>query len=364
MTARTKDRQKRSLFYRLVYLAALGFIIAVVVTVYLHFAYGWFAKNDSVSANGASVTADGDARYELAARDLGTVDGVDRDQRTPYDAGSRIALYLAREENGGYEKLAPDYMTDNEHTAILCHLINENPHEENSEDLAPGAFGVISFDIVLKDGYYSDFDIDFSFFPLGETAIEENGETVREPRPIVDPGASAQEQAEQQALLDELKEYLSGHVLFYKTRSAKQNGGYYYSDRLTDDSFTFELPASPDYVDGATGYRYYTVEIYWIWPSTFGQLALPDGDARIHVHPVYNDETSRGEILGYIEDHPGKFFRELAGNGNFTGANGESWESYNFVALSEGYNRADQLIGDHTQYLIVCIDVEPAGSAS
>ena len=364
MTARAKDRRKRSLLFKLIYLVALGLVISAAVTVYLHFAYGWFAKNDSVTATGAQVTANGESDYELAARDLGTIGGVDRDQRTPYDADSRIALYLAQEEHGGYEKLAPDYITDNDHTAILCHLINENPHEEDSEDLAPGAFGVISFDIVLKGDYSSDFDIDLSFYPLGEERVEENGAIVRVPSPIVDPDASAAEQAEQQALLNELEEYLSGHVLFYKTRSAKQNGGYYYSDRLTDDSFTFELPASPDYVDASTGYRYYTVEIYWIWPSTFGQLALPNGDARVHVHSVYNDETSRGEILTYISSHPGKFFRELAGNGNFQNAGGESWESLNFIALSEGYNRADQLIGDNTQYLVVCVDVEPANAAS
>ena len=357
MADRARGEQKRSLFYRLIYLAVLGLIIFTVVTVYLHFSYGWFTKNESVSAEGMKTAVNDEALFELAVRDR---DGTpDNDQRTPYDADSRIAEYLAREENGGYEKLDdadPSYITSNEHTAILCHLVNENPHEENSEDLAPGAFGKISFDIVLKGGYDADFDVALSFYPLG---IAANGD----PTPIVDPDETDPAvQAEQEELLTELQEMLSGHVLFYKTRSALINGGYYYSDRLTDDAFTFELPAAPDYPDPDTGDRYYTVEIYWIWPATFGQLALETDSPMVHAHPVYNDETERGEILTYISTHPGKFFRNLAIPAA-TAFAAADYPNYYFVELSEGYNHADQLIGDNTHFLIVCVDVEPAGAA-
>lgn len=354
MTDRARNNQKRSLFHRLIYLTVLGLILTAVITVYLHFSYGWFTKNESVSAEGMQAGVNDDSFYEIAVRDR---DGTpDNDQRTPYAADSPIAQYLAREENGGYEKLDPDYITDNGHTAILCHLVNENPHEENSEDLAPGAFGKISFDIVLKSDYDAGFDVALSFYPLG---IAANGD----PTPIVDPDETDPAvQAEQEELLTELQEMLSGHVLFYKTRSALINGGYYYSDRLENDAFTFELPAAPDYTDPDTGDRYYTVEIYWIWPATFGQLALENDSPMVHAHPVYNDETERGEILTYISTHPGKFFRNLAIPAA-TAFAAADYPNYYFVELSEGYNHADQLIGDNTHFLIVCVDVEPAGAA-
>ena len=90
-------------------------------------------------------------------------------------------------------------------SAILCHLVNENPHEENSEDLAPGAFGKISFDIVLKSDYDAGFAVALSFYPLG---IAANGD----PTPIVDPEETDPAvQAEQEELLSELQEMLSGH---------------------------------------------------------------------------------------------------------------------------------------------------------
>lgn len=338
---------------RLAYTAGLGLLTLVFIILYLHFSYGWFAKNETVSGENMQVSAQDESFFELAVRQRGAAAGDALDQRTPYADDSLIIQILGYDEYGGYEKRN---MTDNEHASIFCHLVNENPHEEDSEDLAPGAYGYISFDIVLSEGYDGSFDIDLSFLPLGLTA----GGV---PSPIVDPDETDPDViAEQEALLSEIRDLLSGHVLFYAGRSSLVNGGYYYSDRLTDDSFVFDLPASPDYTEN--GKNHYTVNIYWIWPSTFGQLALQNGDERVHVHSVYNDETERGEMLGYISSNPSKFFRGLAGGNPFQGSGGRSWEDLNFIALSEAYNRADQSIGDNTQYLIVCIDVGMHDAAS
>ena len=350
MSVQTEKKQSRMLIYRLIYTIGLGVVVLMLIMLYLRFSYGWFASNDAVTADGMQVSANDESFFELAVRDRNTTTPADPnlDQHSPYANDSDIVVFLAQDEYGGYAKINE---TDNDNPALLCHLVNENPHEENSEDLAPGAFGVISFDIVLAEGTASDFDIDLSFFPLGETVVN----NARVPCAIVDPDETDPAViAEQEEKLATLREYLSGHILFFQSRSAKQNGGYYYSDRLTTDSFVFELPAQPDYT--ANGKDYYTVEIYWIWPATFGQLALPNSDARVHVHSVYNDETARGEMLDFISDNPGKFFRELSVAANTVFARAD-YEDYYFVELSEGYNRADQMIGDSTQYLIVCVDV-------
>ena len=353
MNGRADKEQKHMLAVRFAYTAGLGLLTLLFLILYLHFSYGWFAKNDAVTGEGMQVSAQDESFFELAVRQRGAAAGDDLDQRTPYADDSLIIQMLGREEYGGYEKLG---ITSNEHAAIFCHLVNENPHEENSEDLAPGAYGYISFDIALTGSCDCDFDIDLSFFPLGVT-------TGGIPTPIVDPDETDPDvTAEQEALLAELRDLLSGHVLFYRSRSALVNGGYYYADRLIDDSFVFELPATPDYT--ADGKNYYTVNIYWIWPATFGQLALPNGDERVHTHSVYNNETERGEILTFISANPDRFFRGLEGNNNFQSSGGRSWEDLNFIALSEGYNRADQLIGDKTQFLIVCVDVGQHGASS
>ena len=340
MNEQANKKQNRMLFWRFMYTAGLGLLVLVFIILYLHFSYGWFANSDTVSADGMQVTANDDTLFELAVRDRNTVLPANTnydpnlDQTSPYAANSMIATFLGDDAYGGYETLSE---TSNDHPAIFCHLVNENPHEENSEDLAPGAFGLISFDIVVPSGYSGDFDIDLSFFPLGI-----NGQV---PEAITDA-----------TLLNQLQELLSGHILFYQNRSVKQNGGYYYTNRLVNDSFVYELSGhTPTVINGKA---HYTVEIYWIWPSTFGQLALPNGDERVHNHSVYNDETERQAILTFISTNPGKFFRELEGNNNFQNGSGQGWESLNFIALSEAYNRADQLIGDNAQYLIVCVDVQ------
>ncbi|MBO4692771.1 MAG: hypothetical protein J5659_00040 [Clostridia bacterium] len=315
-------KQKRFLFGKSMSLTALALLIILTVVVGSIISLGWFANRDTADANGVSVTAK-EERFELA---------VSGEQVLPFANDSTIITYLNSVAGGSYEKRAS---TEREHTSILCRVINEKPHIAGSDELAPGAFGRISFDIVLQAGDpVRDYEISLDYLPLDLVA--------------------GVPQAVDNADIDDLKDLISGHILLFNTRSALINGGYYYSDRITNKRFVFSPSEHTPSVesDGI----HYTVEFYFIWPATFAQLALKQDSPKLHLHPVFQTEALRLEMLNYIIENQDEFFRNLGQGINFSA---ESFEETFFVELSDGYNTADQFIGDKAHFLVICSTVNP-----
>ena len=335
MTEKGARAVRRDLIRRGLILAAVGLLIAGL-TVY---SFGWFANNVSVTGNGLRIKPKADD-YELAV--LG-------DQALPFAADSNIVLYLQQSAVGGYQKRAS---TNNSNPAILCHMSNEHPHVENSEEIAPGAFGTVSFDIVVPTGSdYTGFDISLDYLPITSGA---GGLTAVNP-----------------AVESEVLELLSGHILLFGSRTALQNGGHYYSDPIGDSLSVTLADYTP--VTQADG-DHYTVTFYWIWPGTFGQMAFPDGDSRVHSHTLFNDSTERAALLARMAAHPEQFFRSrdpLNPDRYVNGTeldlanppSGYTFEDYYYVELSEGYNLGDQFVGDHVRYLVIVATVRSATAA-
>ena len=311
--------KKRKILGRFTVVVALSLALLAVFIIF-NSGLGWFSVVTKVSGSDANVRSRGES-FELA---------VSGTQTSPYADDSAIVTYLASDAGGNFIKQPS---TGTGVGSILCRLVNENPHEEVGEELGPGSFGKISFDIVVKNGVEEDYRIVLDCQALG--------------------GSASAPQAVSDADLPVLKRLIKGHILFFETRSALLNGGYFYSDRI-DESFVYDV-SEHTYTETSDGKRY-TVEFYWIWPATFSQLALSSTNSKLHVHAVFNDEIQRGAMLEYISENDSEFFMNLAAGVDFDHA---SYEDYYFVELSEGYNRADQFIGDKAHYLTVVSEVLP-----
>ena len=313
-------KDKRMLFGKSMSLTALALLIILCIIVCSIISLGWFADNYRTRANGLGIDTMSDY-FELA---------VSGEQVLPFADDAPIVTYLSAEQNGDFNKLAS---TDINNKSILCRVINENPHISGSDELAPGAFGKISFDIVIPAGSaLRNFEISLRYLPFDMSAGV--------------PQAVSNED------INQLREVLSGHILLFSSRSALINGGYYYSDRIVDNSFIFR-PSEHTPTVGADG-DHYTVEFYFVWPVTFGQLALKSNSPKLHSHPVFQTEEERLDMLEYIKLNSNKFFMNL-GQGIDMSRN--SIEEYYFIELSDGYNTADQFIGDKAHYLVISSEV-------
>ena len=198
--------QKQWIVRRLAMLLGAAILLGTLCAVCFNLSLGWFSSNKMVSGTGMNVGVDG-SFFELA------VSGA---QVSPYADDSQVVTYLSA--NAGIQKLS---ITDPTNPALLCHMTNENPHIQGSEAIAPGSFGTVSFDIVLKKEYEDSFviSLDFLFY-------DQNSSNNLVP-------VTAEEQE-----LQQLKSLLSGHILFFETKSeTMDNGGYYYTDQITDGEF-------------------------------------------------------------------------------------------------------------------------------
>ncbi|MBP5617936.1 MAG: hypothetical protein J6X61_02145 [Clostridia bacterium] len=319
MTEKGVRAVRRDLFRRGLILAAVGLLIAGL-TVY---SFGWFVNSVRVTGEGLSVKVATDD-YNLA---------VSGDQELRFPDNHPIVNYLKQSAVGGYQKLAS---TNAANPALLCRMANERPHVVGSEEIAPGAFGTVSFDIVVpENSQYTAFTINLSYLPVASTSA----------------GLASVNAADE----NELRALLSGHILLFKTRSDLQGGGRYYSDPI-DGSITFTLaehtPTQEE--DGL----HYTVTFYWIWPSTFGQMVFADGDERVHSHAVFSSSAERAAMISRMVSEPNDFFHNL--DSNTVDLTADGFEDYYYVELSEAYNAADQFLGDRIRYLAVIATVVDA----
>ena len=138
--------------------------------------------------------------------------------------------------------------------------------------------------------------------------------------------------------------------------------GCYSKLRPINQSFSREFTFTQAQVDSNAKIP---VTIYWIWPNTFGQFLLDEGNIRLHDRAMFDSEqaaisgvTPRQELINYICAHPNYYFESTNASitsgstlpAYITGAMGDSPD--NLLSLSNGYNNADQIIGENIQILL------------
>ena len=325
MFIKLTDNRRKTLMIVGGFLSLVVLMIAVVLAVgYIFFrSYGWFSPIANVDALNMQARILREP-FELAVVNDTT---IPYDQHSPFNSSNEAIVYLADEQ------FALINETNSDSPALFFRLSNEKPGSD-ATTLAPGDYGTISFDIVPLTTEDLTFYISFTRRGLAVEKHENAPDTLEE----VDN-------------TDGTLDYLRGHILLFNDRTQIGTSSYYYySDLFEDDVIVYtmsEHTADRVTVNGETHYR---VTMYWVWPSTFAQIAFAEGDVRLHSHALFGNAADRADFMEYVADNNGLIFKDLPVGVSYTNAGDEN--TY-YIELSDGYNNADQLIGDDVKYYIL-----------
>ena len=332
-----KNKQnKAKLAGMLLSLTAVSVALILAVSVGLNRSFGWFVLGTTVNAKNMGVKSLYEG-FELYASG---------DETTPLGANDAMVQFLEDESNGGYEYRRN---TNLSHDKMMCNLIID-PDSGTVEPgrICPGAFGRISFDIVVSDTEDRTFDINLGFITASQSA-------------------QGLESTTSDAVLQSI---LRGHILLFNERTGN-NGVYSYSDQIKDMTLTFNTTAHTSETEPRqiNGEYHYKVTVYWVWPITYAHFAYDDSDPRQIAKSIYSSSTERAEVLQSILEQDandvfinvGKYFKDL----NFTDSSADDYINlsrtdvfdYYYVELSDGYNNADQYIGEYARHLVLTVDV-------
>ena len=339
----SRDDKRKDVIVKTIIMLILALILFIFATI------AWFAVNNDVGTLGMGVTAAGNI-FELS---------VDSPYTTTPDYTSVLA------DKFGYD--TTEHITGVENVSTKCLMVDETFDIGNRyRGLRPGSKGYITFNVVPKRagtytlkfdlgivGYHAEFEND-----LHEIKQDTNNDYVLYSlSDWMNTSISSTERSNCAKAIN----YIKGHILLFRNRD---DDGYYSGLIPVDDGFEMTFTFTQADVDNpATGKK--PVTVYWIWPNTFGQIILDEGNVNLHNEAMFSSSQElvdgvlpRNELISYICEHTGYVFETANSNitnsgsvrGFIEGAMGSNPD--NLIALSNGYNNADQIIGENTQIIL------------
>ena len=322
----------RDLIMRLVLIVVSGavLIVSTVTTV------AWFTRNTTVRNTGMQVVVKTD-NYKIIIN-----------RTTEYDK----SIYTERSDISGLKtKLGTEGLNliatkTSDSRALAYELVNEDEDTtEHTKYLRPGSFGTLTFYIQTS----ADISVPFAL-SLGGYANDYDNEENAIIAPVMN---------------ETYLNYLKGHLLFFMGRD--DTNGHNYDDFVYSgfvcDSFTYNTGENSyltsqeidDIFDGCSqaeldelhAEHCYEVVLYWEWPLTYSDISdnisttdpavtkkyPADVGTYLNTYKSYNDN---GDTKSYF----------LAKNLSSSAPQ----------ELNDGYNDADQLIGDHIDYVVVYLE--------
>ena len=313
------DNRKKDIIVKTIIMLLLSFIVFIFAAV------AWFAMNRDTTAGGMSVRM-ADQGFELRVAD-GTI--AYNDLYALLDASVRgtTNVQTSSAENG----------------QIIRWRMSQG-----EEEIQPGSQGVLEFDVISTGADVTA--IRYSLHVSAYEAVTHIDQTTEEE--VVD---SLTEITSSSTSADARKglSFINTHIMFFTGRNGTSADNYEYYGFISDkDDFELTLDANNHGV------------IYWIWPNTFGQIALLASDTGyISGTPLLYSaaasyEDDRDAVTEYMQNNASDFFN---GSDNYSSLitslynkrkAGTSYSS-EFERLSEGYNSADQTIGQNVDYALV-----------
>lgn len=298
---------------------------------------GWFANNKNLTAENMRVTLN-NGMIELAFDDA----PASASFVYPFADNARQSVKLSEE---GYEKENEehDHVTTDLTPKLRMVLKNDDPDADTIGDvkvMSPGSYGTLTFYIIPKRGDITSVNLSFALRGLGMVTDE-----------TATPPTSSFGWVED----DEALSFIEGHILFFTglhgTYSGRIDGNYEYvfADHVSDKTTV-------------AGEDRYAVNVYWVWPKTFSQMAFSEGSF-LHIRQLFSSHEV-DLLREEMHDDPDKFFRYV---GTETPDDYEDLmerleadpsQNYSFIALSDGYNNADQFIGENVEFLVLTIDAD------
>lgn len=225
---------------------------------------------------------------------------------------------------------------------------------DGDDSVRPGSQGTLEFEVVsdrtdLSGLKYSLFITSFEAETHFETTTDGSGTSVT--TEVVD-GLNAIESPAYSGTTLNAANFLNGHVLFFTGRSGSSKDNYKYYGFINDkEDFRLTL-------NNGEG------TIYWIWPNTLGQITLDSTDTGyISGTPVLDSAadsytTDRANLTAYLKSNASSIFSGSESYSSlidtmYTNKDGALSYKTEFDKLSEGYNAADQTIGNYVDYILV-----------
>jgi hypothetical protein len=315
---------------------------AIALTIILlGLSLAWFTSSSEVETDSFGLSADG-SPFELIA--YGSSDKT-LDFPSEYDSSVADGVKIS----GGVK-------TSNTVQSIKW-LMSESSNIDNygeAEGVGPGESGVLTFSVEAK----KDCTVEFL---LGESVFGSAKST--------DDGAFkyGNEYLKQLGSGNEAAKLVSGRILFFENYD-EETGAY--SGRITEDGF------SRSFKGGDTS----EVNIYWIWPNTFGQIALQSTDDNLlNREAVFADGSEEKTAFIKLMENYSELFFSTENTGIFSkksdggyemnsayktavdamsGISGTKYSSGAYVELSSAYNNADQKIGEQIRYILLTLNAE------
>jgi hypothetical protein len=162
---------------------------------------------------------------------------------------------------------------------------------DEDSGISPGSSGVVTFYVIPKKT--GSLTVKFK---LKMTAYSENSdEQSSDDGEITLSDITALDEDSEAA------QYLKGHLLYFLSY---ENGVY--SERITDDGFSITFK-------DAKADEEQEVNIYWVWPYSFGQMVLKSSDENLIVlnrSGIFADSSDeKTETAKLIKNSPEIFFR-------------------------------------------------------
>ncbi len=303
---------KRELLLRLVPVIIAGAALVMSVSV----SRAWFARKSNSDDSGMQIAIALDKYELLVERPVSPeYDKETGDPSEPLYPGvsslksQLTALHYDFTENSTGE--AP---------LLAFELVNEDVID-GKRSLRPGSYGTLTFYLRPLDG---DVNVTFSLRLNGFANVYDEHDDLS----IVP--------VENEAALD----YLKGHILFFTGRTpGAVHEDHRYSGLIDNGTFSYDT-SEHDAVASGTFEGCYEITLYWEWPLTYTEIR----DNTSTVSPAVT-KMFPAELETYFNAHKAYF---LAKNLN----------SEDETARNDGYNDADQIIGDYVNYVVVSIGAQ------
>lgn len=373
-----KEEEKKKRFFLLVKFGSVAGLLGIVI---IFASIAWFVMSKDVDSGSMAVSiADGSA-FNLATKEeyisyLEKLQLVDDD----YQSGSSITLYDDKESSNG-----TFYMIDGGNKLIIqCHD-NGNTVPSGDKDISPGSWDKVNLYLVPNNDGDISVEVNIEVIPFAEIEKKDSsGNTLYElddndqpilvngkkvpkteliklttPNALIAAAATFNNTITQDEANKYIKaaDYLKGHIMFFggegDTTNADETLRYYFTNPYCKRTFTF----SKSNVQTDTAYE---IPIYWMWPNTLGQIALPDNNSgQRKGYPIVQDSNTdeKDALIDYLQDPINKqlVFENHTEIEDYIIENAE--DSANFKLLSDGYNKADYNIGTYISYFMIEITV-------
>jgi len=325
-------------------LAVLAFVVWMFATI------AWFSSNKDVGGSGMGVKI-GQAPYILASTggNSGAVGYKKNENSYTSTAINDMVGAIGAGTGGTYSYNNTTYYTAGSADTIIWNLTSTyDPTEEGAH---PDSSGSFTFYIIpnVDTGFTANITLHID----GYTAtVNKNSE--KENTPLEEYNGTFQ--VDDLELIEEgddeysAVEYLNRRMLFFGG-GTKDNYTDFYNNKTITLSYTDQ-----DVTKGQP----IPVTVQWIWPKTFAQMACIADSGNIT-----SNSTAISAIRSYIIAEPDKLLSttkisrsealdKMVENGTFDSTKANT----NIIALSEGYNVADNTVGKDVQYFLLSITAE------